>query len=80
MKNATCLVILLSFIGGLTAQSLSGIVIDEQNNPVFLATVALYNAVDSSYVAAASTDNDGNYKLSKLKKGLYFLENDHVRL
>ena len=53
---------------------ISGQVTDLDNNPVFFATVALYNATDSMYVTAESTDNDGKYLIKDIKEGNYYLE------
>jgi len=57
---------------GFSQSMLTGRVLDENNDPVFFATVALYNAQDSSLVAAESTDDNGIFNISKIKDGNYY--------
>ena len=73
MKSFLVSLLLLS-ISALTGQNtIEGKITDENNQAIFFATVAVYNAADSSLVKAESTDDDGRYKLSNLKDGAYYL-------
>lgn len=54
--------------------SVSGTVKDDQDSPLFFATVALYELSDSTIVNAASTDIDGQFELTDIKDGEYFVE------
>jgi len=54
------------------AEKLTGIVIDENDDPIYYATVALYAVVDSSLVNAASTEEDGTFSL-QIDKGDYYI-------
>ena len=73
MKNLLISSFLLLFSISSFAQSISGTITDDNNDPVYYATVALYNAADSSYVKAESTDFDGKYTFSKLESGSYYI-------
>ncbi len=66
--------LLLFFVSGLFGQNtMEGKVIDEKNQAIFFATVAIYNATDSTLVKAESTDDKGRYQITDLKDGSYFL-------
>ena len=51
------------------AQSISGIVLDENKNPLEFASVAVLNAADSTLVSYASTDTKGNFKVIEISNG-----------
>lgn len=74
MKNLLINLTFLALALQVTAQSsLQGTVTDDKNQPIFFATVALYNATDSTLVKAESTDENGNYILSDVKEGQYHI-------
>ena len=73
MKTLLISSFLLLFTISSFAQSISGTITDENNDPVYYATVALYNAADSSYVKAESTDFVGKYTFSKVESGSYYM-------
>ena len=59
----------------LSAQSsLNGTVLDNKNKSVYFATVAFYNASDSTIALATSTDEKGQFTIQKIKDGNYYLE------
>ena len=60
----TCLFVLLSSV--IFAQDIEGNVKDDKGTPVFYATVALYNAPDSTFHKAEFTDETGNFKFKNL--------------
>ncbi|RMG84097.1 MAG: hypothetical protein D6714_08610 [Bacteroidetes bacterium] len=76
MRNAlkTLAFLLLFSIPSFAQNSLSGEVRDDQNQPIFFATVALYNQTDSVVVRATSTDENGRFQLSGFPDGDFFLE------
>lgn len=45
------------------AQNISGIVMDEKSEPIAFASITLMQANDSSFVAGATTDMDGRFKM-----------------
>lgn len=51
------------------AQTISGVVIDEDSKAVMYANVVLLNAKDSAYVAGVTTHEDGSFSLSSDYKG-----------
>lgn len=51
------------------AQSISGIIVDEEKNPLEFASVAVLNAVDSTLVSYATTDSKGNFKVIEISAG-----------
>lgn len=46
---------------------------DQTSDPIFFATVALYNAADSTLVSAESTDEDGKASFKSIKEGAYYI-------
>lgn len=75
MKNLvltlTCLLISLA----VSSQNIIiGNVYDDNNDPIFFATVALYNIQDSSIVKAESTDEYGKFSFKNIDDGEYYLE------
>ncbi len=53
--------------------TVSGKILDDQNQPLEFANVLLLNASDSSLVKAEMTDGKGAFAFSELKKGAYRL-------
>jgi len=52
-----------------------GKVIDQKSNqPIEFATVALFNAIDSSLVTGTITDQEGNFQATKIKEGSYYVK------
>ena len=47
-----------------------GKVVDNKQQPISFANVALLNANDSSFVTGVTTDEEGKFNLSKVSKGL----------
>lgn len=64
--------IYLSF--SISAQSISGDILDDKGNPIYYATVALYTSADSNYVSAASSDLDGSFEFKSLEAKNYYLK------
>jgi outer membrane receptor protein involved in Fe transport len=54
--------------------SISGVVFDEQNHPVAFANVLLLAVADSSFVKGGIVSEDGNFSLSQIVPGEYFLK------
>ena len=50
-----------------------GRVVDENNDPIAYATVALFNATDSTMAKAGYADENGNFHLTYLTPGNYYL-------
>lgn len=76
MKNVIKAIALLLLLGnGLNAQNfIEGTVSEDQNGKVYFATVALYNQSDSTIAKAESTDENGNFRITEIKDGKYYLE------
>ena len=68
------LVLMMSWSISQAQNSFSGKIMDEQDQPIFFATIALYNQVDKSVVSSASSDENGAFELSGIKDGAYYLE------
>ena len=69
--RAACLVVLLCASLPAAAQTLSGRLTDEQNQPLPYANVALLSLPDSTFVAGAITDEQGRFTLmSDMQSGL----------
>ncbi|HFC00305.1 MAG TPA: hypothetical protein ENJ53_05825 [Phaeodactylibacter sp.] len=48
--------------------------ITDGNGGIYFATVALFNSADSTIAQAESTDENGLFKIEKIKDGKYYLE------
>ena len=56
-------------------REITGIIIDkDEKEPVIQATVQLYKAADSTYVAGAVSDIDGNFSLQAPENGKYYIK------
>ncbi|MCB0650306.1 MAG: TonB-dependent receptor [Saprospiraceae bacterium] len=54
---------------------IKGKVIDQQSkNPIEYATITVYNTVDSSIVTGTISDYNGDFEITNLNAGLYFVE------
>ncbi len=73
-KYLSILVFIAISIPAITQDMISGQVTDQNKEPIFFATVALFNASDSSYVTAESTDESGRYLIRDIQDGSYYLE------
>ena len=69
---STLLLLLLSHY--LSAQQLSGNVVQDNGEAVPFATVSLHEAVDSSLVNGTSTDMEGLFTLPDIEPGKYYLK------
>lgn len=86
--KSICFRLLSSFLFGLfflfnaTAEgydlpgcSLTGRIMDQSSkSPVEFASIALYNAADSSFVSGAISDRNGFFRFERIVEGSYYLE------
>lgn len=56
------------------AQSISGKVVDQENNPLEFAAVAVINSTDSILISYASTDRLGDFELIKIPEGNHIFQ------
>ena len=65
------LLILLLFCTGLraNAQSVSGKVLDEKQNPIPYANVVILSAKDSAFIAGTTTLEDGRFSINNVASG-----------
>ncbi len=73
MNTSNFTLLLLFFSSTLIGQSILGVVTDSKNDPIFFATVALYQVQDSSLVKAESTDENGRFLIDKIDQGQYYI-------
>lgn len=62
------------------AQSIKGILKDDQGAAVLYANVALYNSIDSTMVKVETSNETGAFHIKNLKEGNYFLKSTYVGL
>jgi hypothetical protein len=75
MKLTVCFLIFSFCIGNVIGQQkISGRVADAQSNGIESATISLMNAKDSSLVKLALTGKDGNFAMSNMNNGSYFIK------
>lgn len=70
----TVLAMLCTYATVLAQSKISGTITDQQNSPIYFATIALYQQSDSSLIKGASTDETGRFEVKNIKDGSYFLE------
>lgn len=76
--NTLCLLVLI--VSNIQAQEikLSGHVLDSNKTPIEQATVQLLQLPDSTYVQGAATNTQGNWSITKIKKGYYILKVSYI--
>jgi hypothetical protein len=70
---AACVLTSFSLAAQPTGQ-ITGLILDEKNTPIELATVLLKSTADTLIHAAAYTEADGSYRFEALPPGNYFVE------
>ncbi len=80
MKNLLSTLILsaISFASYCQSGIISGTLYDANSQPVIYANVLLHSSVDSSMTKVETTDLDGQFKISGIKDGNYFLKASYV--
>ena len=81
MKNLTSIVLLVLFtICGAYAQTftITGKVVDEQNQIIPYANILLLQATDSTFVKGTSANEEGFFELSEVEPNLYLLQASYV--
>src|SRR6056297_3946039 len=81
MKNLTTIVLLVFFtIGGMYGQTftITGKVVDEQNQIIPYANILLLQAADSTFVQGSSANEEGYFELSEVVADLYLLQASYV--
>jgi len=58
---------------GQSTLSISGQIMDEQDQPVSFANIALYNRADSSFISGTTSDQEGIFKLSHVNQGHFYI-------
>ncbi len=57
---------------------ITGIISDDQQQGIAFATVVLMNQSDSSFVAGAVSDEEGQFEMTELSRGAYILQAKHL--
>ncbi len=79
MKKISTLFILLCSIVSLTsAQSISGKIIDAENQPLAFANIILYAAADSTMVKVELSDDDGQFTFKGIPAASYWVKATYV--
>lgn len=79
MKNLFTLILLtLCSMGVAMAQSISGRVVNENNDPMPYVSVVLQNAADSSYVGGVATNDNGEFTLNAQSGVEYQLQISYI--
>ncbi len=73
IRNCFAMILLPTFLSVMKAQTISGIVNDATGKPAIFASVALYNAKDSTLVKGAPTDDQGKFDIANTNSGKYFI-------
>lgn len=74
MKKIVTLFLSLSCFISIYAQSIKGVVVDEDNNPLEFASVALLQQKDSLLIKYTTTGVDGKFELSEFKENTYIFQ------
>lgn len=81
MKNKVCIFTLFisAFVINITAQNITGKIIDTDNTPIEFANVVLYNYEDSSFFSGTISDSLGCFSISQPKDNRpYILKISHI--
>ncbi len=74
-KIVTLIFVIFTIIQFSNAQNrITGIVTDQNNKPIFYATIVLFSQADSTMVSSATSDENGAFMLDKIKDGEYYIE------
>lgn len=74
IKSLTLILLLMLISFSSFAQfKVSGLVLEDNNNPVYYANVALYQLPDSTLINGNVTSEDGLFTISQVNKGRYYL-------
>lgn len=76
-KLTTIIVVIMLLCASASAQTITGIVKDEQGKPIEKTTVSLLKATDSSVVKLSVTDQDGKFRF-ETEAGRYLISASHV--
>ena len=68
-KHLTMMLCLIGMAASMNAQSISGKLVDEKNEPLTYANVVLLSMPDSTFVSGTISDEMGGFQLSKDEKG-----------
>ena len=74
MKKIVTLFLSLSCFIFINAQNVKGVVVDEDNNPLEFASVALLQQKDSLLIKYTTTGADGKFELSEFKENTYIFQ------
>lgn len=80
MKSFYLSIFLLFASFSLIAQnaSISGIVLDDDAEPISFATIAVFGAENNKLIKGAISDDDGNYIIEKLAADAYYLKISYI--
>ena len=72
MKTMVTIMMMLSMATIMQAQSISGKLVDEKNDPLAYANIVLQQA-DSTFINGQTSDEKGGFRFSKVSAGDYRL-------
>ena len=73
MKNLFIIIFVAFSQLVLSQNTITGSVSDDNNSPIFFATIAIYNSTDSTMISAESSNQNGNYLIKNIPDGDYYL-------
>ncbi|MBS1664964.1 MAG: outer membrane beta-barrel protein, partial [Bacteroidetes bacterium] len=78
MRTILLILILAIFTATVTAQTITGSILDEKQNPVPGTSISIHKAKDSTVAKYTTTDAKGVYRFESIPPGTYFLKISHV--
>ena len=76
--SLTFITILLSTFAFAQNETITGIITDDNNQPIERACVLVLDADDHSYITGTVTDENGNYEINLMQEGTFLLTADHI--
>ena len=64
----------LFYVIAVFGNSISGVIIDNQKNPIEFANIILHKYSDAAYLNGTTTDSLGKFEITNIKAENYFLE------
>ena len=74
MKEICCIIFILLTTLGFSQQKISGMVADSLGAPVPFAPIGLFSKPHNTLIKGTITDENGNYVMDNLKRGMYFFK------
>lgn len=81
LLKTVLIIIALLYFGTAKSQveyTITGVIVDENNQPVIYANIAILNSLDSILIAGTITDENGKFEITNTKLGSYYISASYI--